>query len=115
VVGNRTLTTEEPDMPHRSRFTILKGILLTALVTGAGLAMPRAASGQARGTLQVTATVVETQSSFAGLEAAHQALMGFASTGQPVAGDVTTVAQVQIVPDVQTPGEVVVQIDYLKN
>ena len=102
-------------MPHRSRFTILKAAVLTALVAGAGLAMPRAASGQARGTLQVTATVVETQSGFAGLQAAHAAVLGFAATGQPVSSDVTTVAQVQVVPAAQTPGEVVVQIDYLKN
>jgi hypothetical protein len=32
-----------------------------------------------------------------------------------VASNVTTVAQVQVMPAVQTPGEVVVQIDYLKN
>jgi hypothetical protein len=115
VVGSRTLTTEEPDMPHRSRFTILKVALLTALVAGVGLAAPKAASGQSRGTLQVTATVVQTQSGFAGLQAAQQALIGFATTGQPVASDVTTVAQVQVVQDVQTPGEVVVRIDYLKN
>jgi len=102
-------------MPHRSRFTILKVALLTALVAGVGLAAPKAASSQSRGTLQVTATVVQTQSGFAGLQAAQQALIGFATTGQPVVSDVTTVAQVQVVRDVQTPGEVVVQIDYLKN
>jgi hypothetical protein len=115
VVGSRTLITEEPDMPQRTRFTILKVVLLTALVAGAGLAAPKAASGQSRGTLQVTATVVETQSGFAGLQAAHAAVIGFAATGQPVLSDVTTVAQVQVVPAVQTPGEVVVRIDYLKN
>ena len=102
-------------MPHRSRFAILKGILLTVVIAGVGLATPRLASGQARGTLQVTATVVQTQSSFAGLVSARQAITGFAATGQPVANDVTTVAQVQIVPDAQSPDELVVEIDYLKN
>jgi len=115
VVASRTLTTQESDMPHRSRFAILKGILLTVVIAGVGFATPRLASGQARGTLQVTATVVQTQSSFAGLAAARQAITGFAATGQPVANDVTTVAQVQIVPDAQSPDELVVEIDYLKN
>jgi len=102
-------------MSHRSRFTILKGILLTALIGAASVAMPRLASGQARGSLQVTATLVQTQGAVAGLQAAHEALMGFAATGQSVANDVTTVAQVQVVPDAQTPGQLVVEIDYLKN
>ena len=102
-------------MSHRSRFTILKGILLTALIGAASVAMPGLASGQARGSLQVTATVVQTQGAVAGLQAAHEALIGFAATGQPVANDVTTVAQVQVVPDAQTPGQLVVEIDYLKN
>ncbi len=102
-------------MFHRSRCTILKAILLTALIGGASVAMPRLASGQVRGTLQVSATVVQTQAGFTGLQAAHEALIGFAATGQPVANDVTTVAQVQVVPDAQTPGQLVVEIDYLKN
>jgi len=102
-------------MPHRSRFTILKSILLAALIGGASVAMPRLASSQARGSLQVTATVVQTQGSVAGLQAAHEALIGFAATGQSLANDVTTVAQVQVLPDAQTPGQLVVEIDYLKN
>jgi len=102
-------------MFHRSRCTILKAILLTALIGGASVAMPRLARSQARGSLQVTATVVQTQGSVAGLQAAHEALIGFVATGQSVPNDVTTVAQVQVVPDVQTPGTLVVEIDYLKN
>ena len=102
-------------MPHRTRFTILKGIVVTVLIAGAGLAAPQAATGQTRGTLQVSATVVQTQAGFAGLQAAHEALIGFAATGQSVENDVTTVAQVQVVPDAQTPGQLVVEIDYLKN
>ena len=102
-------------MPHRSRFTILKGILLTTLIAGGSVAMPQLASSQARGSLQVTATVVQTQGSVAGLQAAHEALIGFAATGQSMANDVTTVAQVQVLTDAQTPGQLVVEIDYLKN
>src|SRR2546421_6168830 len=102
-------------MFHRSRCTILKAILLTALIGGASVAMPRLASSQARGSLQVTATVVQTQGSVAGLQAAHEALIGFVATGQSVPNDVTTVAQVQVVPDAQTPGQLEVEIDYLKN
>jgi hypothetical protein len=103
-------------MPHRGGFTIVKAIPLMALVAGAALATPRVASGQARGNLQVTATVVATQSGFAGLQAAQQAVVGFAGTGQPVVNDVTTVAQVQVVaPAGRNAGELIVEIDYLKN
>jgi len=57
-------------MPHDSRFTAPKGILLAALLGLAALAVPSVATSQARGTLQVTATVVNTQPAFAGLAAA---------------------------------------------
>src|SRR5437762_12389475 len=90
-------------MSHRSRFTILKGILLTALIGAASLAMPRLASGQARGSLQVTATVVQTQAGVAGHQAAHEAVIAFAATGQSGANGVTIVAQVPVIPDAQPP------------
>src|SRR5437879_12502173 len=82
VVESRTLTTEESDMFHRSRCTILKAILLTALIGGASVAMPRLASSQARGSLQVTATVVQKQGSGAGVQAAHEGVDGLVGQGQ---------------------------------
>ncbi len=48
-------------MSHRSRFTILKSILLAALIGGVSVMLPRLASSQARGSLQVTATVVQSR------------------------------------------------------
>ena len=83
-------------MPHDSRFTAPKGILLAALIAMVALAAPRVASGQARGTLQVSATVVNTQPAFAGLAAATVAAKTWATTGKVVTNDVSTVAQVTI-------------------
>src|SRR5438477_10607547 len=97
-------------MFHRSRCTILKAILLTALNGGASVAMPRLASSQARGSLQVTATVVQTQGSVAGRQAARGALIGFVAAGQLVPNDGTQVAQVQVVQDGQTRGPLVGEI-----
>src|SRR5437773_11897973 len=102
-------------MFHRSRCAILKAILLTALIGGASVAMPRLARSQARGSLQVTATVVQTQGSVAGLQAAHEALSGLVATGQSVPNDVATGAQVRVVREVQTPGTLVVDIEQPKN
>ena len=112
-------------MHRRSGLTPLKGIAITGLVFAAALLSPRAATGQARGTLQVTATVVETQATFAGLQAARQATQSFVTNGQPVVNDVSTVAQVQVMYSAQPssqaagalplPGDLIVSIDYLKN
>jgi len=90
-------------MPHDSRFTLPKGILLAALVAGAALAVPRVATSQARGTLQVSATVVNTQPAFAGLAAANLAAHTWATTGKAVTNDVSTVAQVTISHDAVAP------------
>ncbi len=90
-------------MPHDSRFTAPKGIILAGLVTLAALAVPSVASSQARGTLQVSATVVNTQPAFAGLAAANQAATTWATTGKTVTNDVSTVAQVTISHDAAAP------------
>ena len=90
-------------MPHDSRFTAPKGILLAALLGVAALAVPSVATSQARGTLQVTATVVNTQPAFAGLAAATVAASTWATSGKTVTNDVSTVAQVTISHDAALP------------
>jgi hypothetical protein len=83
--------------------------VVTVLLVGAAFA-PRTAEAQARGTLQATATVVDTRTSFASLEAARDAL-------RPAAGrrHVATVAQVSVQRPEQRPSAVVVTIDYSRN
>src|SRR5438034_8617961 len=81
-------------MPHRGRFTSPRVVVLPVLLALATLAMPRVASSQARGILQVTATVVQAQTGFDGLKAANQAVLDWATNGQQVTNDVSTVAQV---------------------
>src|SRR3989441_1816628 len=101
--GRHVDRSEEHDMPHDSRFTAPKGILLAALLGLAALAVPSVATSQARGTLQVTATVVNTEPAFAGLAAATVAASAWATTGKTVTNDVSTVAQVTISHDAAVP------------
>ncbi len=106
-------------MPHRGRFTSPRVVVLPVLLALATLAMPRVASSQARGILQVTATVVQTQTGFDGLKAANQAVLDWATNGQQVTNDVSTVAQVTITSDAdardQAGADLVVNIAYVKN
>lgn len=88
---------------------ILKAIsVLTVLLLGAVL--PRTAEAQARGTLQATATVVDTRVSFSSLEAARVALRPEAQRAQ-----VETVAQVRVERPTERPSAVVVTIEYSRN
>lgn len=81
----------------------------TVLLVGAAFA-PCTADAQARGTLQATATVVDTRTSFASLEAARNALRPSADRRA-----VATVAQVSVQRAEQRPSAVVVTIDYSRN
>lgn len=106
-------------MPHRGRLTSPRVVVLPVLLALATLAMPRVASSQARGILQVTATVVQTQTGFDGLKAANQAVLDWATNGHQVTNDVSTVAQVTITSGAdareQATADLVVNIDYVKN
>ncbi len=106
-------------MPHRCRFTIPRATALPVLLAGAVLLLTRVASSQARGSLQVTATVVQTQADFDGLKAANQAAGNWAANGQQATNDVSTVAQVTITRPAdareEASADLVVSIDYLKN
>jgi hypothetical protein len=74
------------------------------------VALPGTAEAQARGTLQATATVVDTRVSFSSLEAARNALRPDAARNQ-----VETVAQVRVQRPVERPSAVIVTIEYSRN
>lgn len=94
-------------MRTADRFSVLKALSVAAIVAIGVAALPAGAEAQARGTLQATATVVETRHSFEALQAARSALEGQRA--------VATVAQVSVDQPVTRPSTVVVTIDYLRN
>jgi hypothetical protein len=89
---------------------ILKAISVATVLLLGALVTPATAEAQARGTLQATATVVDTRTSFASLDAARNALR---PAGEQQA--VETVAQVSTQRPEDRPGVVVVTIDYSRN
>jgi len=82
--------------------------LVAVLVVGALTLMGRDAEAQARGTLQATATVVDTRQGFEALSAVRQALTDSQST-------VATVALVSTDRPVSKPSTVVVTVDFARN
>jgi hypothetical protein len=82
--------------------------LVAVLVVGALALVGRDAEAQARGTLQATATVVDTRQGFEALSAVRQALTDSQST-------VTTVAQVSTERPAAKPSTVVVTVDFSRN
>jgi hypothetical protein len=91
------------------RFSYLKVLKVAVVVALAVVALPIAAEAQARGSLQATATVVDTRPSFDALQAARAVL-------QPAANNtVATVAQVSVERPAGRPGTIVVTIDYSRN
>jgi len=86
--------------------------LVAVLVVGALTLMGRDAEAQARGTLQASATVVDTRQGFEALSAVRQAVTNSAiQTGRAVA----TVAQISTVRPVSQPSTVVVTVDFSRN
>jgi hypothetical protein len=96
-------------MRAAGRFSYLKALTVAALVVLGAAALPVAAQAQARGTLQATATVVDTRPSFEALQAARAALQP--ETHRTVA----TVAQVSVERPTSRPSAIVVTIDYSRN
>jgi hypothetical protein len=78
------------------------------------VAMPRVAEAQARGTLQATATVVDTRTSFASLEVVRVAVQS-AISRQAVPATASTVAQVSVRRAGERSAALVVTIDYSRN
>ena len=112
VDSDTTDRIEEQKVISRPGF--LPGIvtLVTITVIGIGIS-PSVAEAQARGTMQVYATVLESQSGLQVLSAAREAV---SSTGNPSAArrpvDAPTVARISVRRDRRL---VVVTIDYLRN
>jgi len=94
---------------------VLKALTVAVLTVVGAVALPGAAEAQARGTLQATATVVDTRQSFGALDAVRQAVQsGAASKGGSVE-TVATVAQISVERSANRPGSLVVTIDFSRN
>ena len=103
-------------MATRRRPWLARVVVAVVVVGAASLGRPINAEAQARGTLQVTAQVVDTKASFDGLQAARVALRQVAAGTQITNIDtVSTLAQVSIAQPSQGRSELVVTIDYSKN
>ena len=103
-------------MTSRLRSAITRAVVAGLVLGAVWLGRPTTAEAQARGTLQVTAQVVDTKASFDGLQAARVALR-HAATGTPNANidTVSTLAQVSIAQPALGRSDLVVTIDYSKN
>jgi hypothetical protein len=103
-------------MTDRRRSQVAR-VAVTVLLFGAALlGSPTHAEAQARGTLQVTAQVVDTKASFDGLQAARSALRQVAAGTQTTNVEtVPTLAQVSVSRPSQERSELVVTVDYAKN
>ena len=86
--------------------------LVAVLVVGALMLMGRDAEAQARGTLQASATVVDTRQGFEALSAVRQAVTNSAIQSEHA---VATVAHVSTVHPVSKPSTVVVTVDFSRN
>jgi hypothetical protein len=91
-------------------------LVVALLALGALVLRPVAAEAQARGTLQVTAQVVDVKVSSQGLQAARAALSApSTNSGAPTRATVSTLAHVSIAyPSAERSG-IVVTIDYSKD
>jgi hypothetical protein len=102
-------------MSGLKRTDILRSLVVALLALGASVLRPAAAEAQARGTLQVTAQVVDIKASSQALQVARATLFGAAaspSAGSPSA--VSTLAHVSVAYPTAERSGVVVTIDYSK-
>lgn len=86
--------------------------LAVVLAVAALTLMGGRAEAQARGTLQATATVVDTRQGFEALSAVRQALTASTVERGP---SVATVAQISTARPSTNPSAVVVTVDYSRN
>jgi hypothetical protein len=102
-------------MSSLKRSDILSSVVVAVLVLGASMLRPAAAEAQARGTLQVTAQVVDIKASSQALQVARATLFG-PSTGTAARSDeaVSTLAQVTLAYPTAERSGVLVTIDYSK-
>ena len=86
--------------------------LVAVLVVGALTLVGRDAEAQARGTLQATATVVDTRQGFEALSAVRQAVTSSRTQSEPA---VSTVALISSERPASKPSTVVVTVDFSRN
>jgi hypothetical protein len=94
---------------------VLKALTVAVLTVVGAVALPAAAEAQARGTLQATATVVDTKQSFGALDAARQAVQSGTASKIGNVETVATVAQISVARSANRPGSLVVTIDFSRN
>ncbi len=95
---------------------VIRSVVVAIVVLGASMLRPAVAEAQARGTLQVTAQVVDIKPSSQALQVARTTL--FSSTSGPSASArdaVSTLAHVSVAYPTAERAGVVVTIDYSKN
>lgn len=97
------------------RVSIVKVASVAVLALVGMLLAPRAAEAQARGTLQATATVINTRSGFDALRAAQSAVDGATGRRSASQNPVATVAQVSVERPSARPATLVVTIAYALN
>ena len=105
-------------MRTASRFSYLKALTGGALVLLGSAAIPSTAEAQARGTLQATATVVDTRQGFGALDAARSAVRSATDSrieSRFGSQTVATVAQVSVERSTNRSSTLVVTIDYSRN
>ena len=86
--------------------------IVAVLVVGALSLMGRDAEAQARGTLQATATVVDTRQGFEALSAVRQAVTNSRTQSAPA---VSTVALISSERPASKPSTVIVTVDFSRN
>ena len=97
-------------------FAIIKAVSVATVLLVGGIVLPHTAEAQARGTLQATATVVDTRTSFASLEAARGAVGYSVAPGTAAQPTASTVAQISVQrPNQSRPAALIVTIDYSRN
>ncbi len=82
------------------------------LVVGALMLVGRSAEAQARGTLQATATVVDTRQGFEAISAVRQAVTDSRIESQHA---VATVAQISTERPASKPSTLIVTVDFSRN
>ncbi len=86
--------------------------IVAVLVVGALTLLGRDAEAQARGTLQATATVVDTRQGFEALSAVRQSVTNSRAQSEPA---VATVALISSERPASKPSTVVVTVDFSRN
>lgn len=98
------------------RSSIIKAFSVATVLLVGVLTLPHRAEAQARGTLQATATVVDTRTSFASLEVARGAVQSVVAPNARNQSAAVTVAQVTVSrTHSDRSAALVVTIDYSRN